>query len=182
MTPNRLPHSILEADDSPARTSARAVGRIAFVNVSAGGVPKLPVAEARLGPTGLAGDKQRNHHIHGGPTRALCLYSMELVEALRREGHPIAPGSTGENITLEGIDWRMVAPGVRLALGETEIEITSFTSPCGQIRRSFSDYDSRRIWQGEYPGWSRAYARVIVEGVIHTGDVARILDAQAPTE
>ena len=37
-----------------------------------------------------------------------------------------------------------------------------------------------RIWQIEYPGWSRVYARVISEGVIRSGDDARILGAQPP--
>jgi MOSC domain-containing protein YiiM len=182
MPPNRLPDPVLDADLSPARATARTVGRIVSVNVSAGGVPKLPVAAARLGPTGLEGDKQRNYRYHGGPLRALCIYSLERIHALQREGHPIVPGSAGENITLEGIDWLLLVPGVRLALGETEVEITSYTSPCGEIRRSFSDYNSIRIWQGEHPGWSRVYARVIEEGMIRAGDAARILYAQAPTE
>jgi MOSC domain-containing protein YiiM len=182
MLPNRLPDPVLDADLSPARATARAAGRIVYVNVSAGGVPKLPVTEARLGPSGLEGDRQRNRRFHGGPLRALCIYSLERIHALQREGHPIAPGSTGENITLEGIDWPLLVPGVRLALGETEVEITTYTSPCGVIRHSFSDYNSVRIWQGEHPGWSRVYARVIREGVIRAGDAARILYAQARTE
>jgi MOSC domain-containing protein YiiM len=182
MPPNRSPDPVLDADLSPARITARVAGRVAYVNVSAGGVPKLPVAEARLGPTGLEGDKQRNRRYHGGPTRALCIYSLECIHALQREGHPIVPGSAGENITLEGIDWTLLAPGVRLALGEAEVEITTYTSPCGVIRRSFSNYNSIRIWQGEHPGWSRVYGRVIREGVIRSGDAARILYAQALTE
>jgi MOSC domain-containing protein YiiM len=182
MSPNRLPDPVLEADPSPARTTARTEGRIVSLNISAGGVPKLPVTEARLGPTGLEGDRQRNRRYHGGPTRALCIYSLERIHALQREGHPIVPGSAGENITIEGIDWPLLVPGVRLALGETEVEITTYTSPCGVIRHSFSDYNSVRIWQGEHPGWSRVYARVITEGVIRAGDAARILREPATTE
>jgi MOSC domain-containing protein YiiM len=64
----------------------------------------------------------------------------------------------------------------------TEVEITTYTSPCGVIRRSFSDYNSIRIWQSEHPGWSRVYARVITEGVIRTGDAARILHDPATME
>ena len=127
------------------------------------------------------GDRQRNRS-HGGPTRALCLYALERIQALRDEGHPIVPGSTGENLTLEGIDWPLLAPGVRLALGEAEIEITTYTMPCGVIRRSFSDYSSQRISQDEHPGWSRVYARVITEGTIRVGDTARILPATRSVE
>ncbi|MEP7064748.1 MAG: MOSC domain-containing protein [Gemmatimonadota bacterium] len=182
MPPNRLSDLVLNAHSSPRRTGALAAGRVVFVNVSAGGVPKLPVSEARLGPHGLGGDSQRQRRIHGGPTRALCLYSLEHIRALQSEGHPIAPGSTGENITLEGIDWMQLVPGAGLALGEAVVEITSYTEPCGQIRRSFRHGDSRRIDQDEHPGWSRVYARVITPGVIHTGDAARVLRAHAAAE
>jgi MOSC domain-containing protein YiiM len=165
----------LDASTSPMRTHARAAGRIASLNVSAGGVPKLPVSEARLGVTGLAGDRQRNKRIHGGPMRALCLYSLERIVALQGEGHPIAPGSAGENVTLEEIEWTLIVPSVRLALGDAEIEITAFTEPCRVIRHSFNREDSRRIGQDVHPGWSRVYARVLVEGTLRVGDDARIL-------
>lgn len=151
------------------------------MNVSAGGVPKFPIHEAQLGARGLVGDTQRNRS-HGGPTRALCLYSLECIQALQNEGHPIVPGSTGENLTLEGIDWTQLAPGLRLALGDAEVEITAYTMPCGVIRRSFSDDNSQRISQSEHPGWSRVYAKVITEGTLRVGDAARILAATRSAE
>lgn len=177
MTPLDLFDADLASDALPARTSFRGRGRIASLNVSAGGVPKLPVSEARLSASGLEGDRHSNKRLHGGPMRALCLYSLERILALQKEGHPIVPGSAGENVTLEGIDWSMVVPGVRLALGDAEIEITSFTEPCGVIRRSFSDYSPFRISQDEYPGWSRVYARVIADGTLRVGDDVRMLPA-----
>ncbi len=175
--PIGLHDPVLDVDPSPARAAARTTGRVVSLNVSAGGVPKRPVREARLGATGLEGDEQRNRRNHGGPLRALCLYSLERIHALQVEGHPIVPGSTGENVTLDGLDWPLLVPGVRLALGEAEVELTSYTMPCGVIRRSFSDYSSMRIWQDEHPGWSRVYARVITEGTLRVGDAARILPA-----
>ena len=56
------------------------------INVSQGGVPKLPVLEAAVGELGLEGDAVANPDIHGGPERAVCLYSLELIEALVAEG------------------------------------------------------------------------------------------------
>ena len=50
----------------------------------------------------------------GGPLAALCLYSLEVIQALQAEGHSIFPGSVGENITLSHLDWSRVTPGVRL--------------------------------------------------------------------
>jgi MOSC domain-containing protein YiiM len=165
----------LDTSDTPVRTRARGAGRIASLNVSPGGVPKLPVSEARLSATGLAGDKQRNKRIHGGPMRALCLFSLERIVALQGEGHPIVPGSAGENVTLEGIDWELIVPGVRLALGDAQIEITAYTEPCRVIRHSFSDEEPWRVGQDAHPGWSRVYARVLVEGMLRVGDDAHVL-------
>jgi MOSC domain-containing protein YiiM len=88
--------------------------RVVQVNVNPeGGVPKLPVSEAFVGVYGVQGDLQRDVFFHGGPLRAVCLYSLELIEALQAEGHPITPGSTGENLTLSGLDWDWLAPAVR---------------------------------------------------------------------
>ena len=65
------------------------------INVSDGGVPKKPIREAKLTERGVEGDRQRNLKVHGGPDRAVCLYSLELLERLQGEGHPIHAGSSG---------------------------------------------------------------------------------------
>src|SRR5262245_15786695 len=101
-------------------------GSIVQVNISPGGVPKLPILEARVDQNGLAGDDHEDKVHHGGPDRAVCLFAIERIEALAAEGHPIGPGSTGENVTTRGIDWDQVVPGARLRLGDQlVIEITS---------------------------------------------------------
>ena len=59
--------------------------------------------------------QDRKHH--GGPDRAVCLYSLERILALQEEGHPIYPGAAGENLTLTGLDWEALQPGMTLRLG-----------------------------------------------------------------
>src|SRR4051812_40141539 len=98
-------------------------GRIASLNRSNGGVPKAAVTEARITAIGMDGDRQNNLKHHGGPDRALCLYSMDLIEALQAEGHPIVPGATGENVTVRQLDWRAVRPGARLQIGALTLDI-----------------------------------------------------------
>ena len=144
--------------------------RVASLNRSGGGVPKVPVPEARVTRDGLEGDRQRNLKHHGGPARALCLYSLERIEALRAEGHPIVPGTVGENVTIEGLEWSLVVPGARMRLGNVIAEITAYTVPCRTIRHAFRDRRSDRIAHDFYPGWSRVYARVLREGVMRVGD------------
>lgn len=148
------------------------------MNVSRGGVPKLAVPEARLTPLGFDGDGVRHPRIHGGPQRAVCIYAQERLDALRAEGHPVFPGALGENLTLDGLDWERVVPGVRLALGaEAVVEVASFTTPCRTIAPYFTGGEFDRVHQDKFPGWSRVYARVVREGVVREGDEARLLPA-----
>ncbi len=151
-------------------------GYIFQLNCSDGGVPKRPVREAQLTSTGLACDKQAKRKIHGGPERALCLYALERIAELQDEGHPIFPGSVGENVTVVGVDWKTLEPGSRLALGdEVIIEISSYTAPCSTIGASFIGGKFKRISQKQHPGDSRLYARVIQTGRLETGQRVHVL-------
>ena len=151
-------------------------GKIHQLNCSQGGVPKTPVPDAVLTETGLAGDRVANPTFHGGPERALCLFPLELIRQLQSEGHPIFPGAVGENVTVEGLDWPRLAPGSRLALGdEVVVEISSYTTPCGTIRKSFAAGDYARISQKTHPGESRLYARVVRTGRLAVGQSVRLL-------
>ena len=146
------------------------------VNVSPGGLPKLAVQKAWVSFSGLEGDSQRNRVVHGGPDRALCLYAKEKLDALQQEGHAIAPGSSGENLTIAGLAWDRIQPGDRLHIGkDVRIDVTSYCVPCRQNARWFVDGNYRRISQDHHPGWSRLYARVVVEGWVHQGDRVRVV-------
>jgi MOSC domain-containing protein YiiM len=145
-------------------------GILHAINVSNGGVPKLPRDWARVSASGVEGDRQEDRRFHGGPDRAVCLYSLDLIEALQGEGHPIVPGSIGENLTLHGLDWTEVRPEARVEIGEVVLEVTRATSPCQKIAASFTDGDFTRVSQKVYPGWSRFYARVVREGLVSVGD------------
>ena len=139
-------------------------------------MPKHPVETAEVTVGGVAGDAQREREFHGGPDRALCIFSMELIRTLQAEGHPIAPGQIGENLTVEGLDWDKVAPGARLLLGEDVlVEVTRYTSPCASIRTSFRGGEYARVSQKRHPGASRVYARVLRTGAIRRGDPVRLL-------
>lgn len=158
-----------------------ASGTVHQINVAAtGGVPKLAIESTRIEIDHVAGDVQRHLKFHGGPTRAVCLYSLERLMALRGEGHDISPGVTGENLTLCGIDWDGISPGVRLAIGdEVELEITAYTVPCQQIAPYFAGRDFKRMSQPDFPGWARVYAKVIRTGIVRRGDPAAVIRAIA---
>jgi len=150
-------------------------GVVASLNRSDGGVPKLAVDRVRVTVTGMDGDRQRNLKHHGGPDRALCLYSADLIDQLRQEGHPIFAGSIGENVTIAGLDWQLLVPGAAVAIGPIEVELTAFAVPCRNIRPSFKWGRSSRVSPRTHPGEARLYARVRTEGIVTVGDPVSIL-------
>jgi MOSC domain-containing protein YiiM len=140
------------------------------INVSNGGVPKTPRTMAIVRTTGLDGDRQRDRRFHGGPDRAVCLYSLDLIRALQGEGHPIEPGSIGENLTLAGVPWDEMRPGRRVDIGDVSLELTSYASPCRNIAGSFLRGEIVHVSAKARPGWGRLYARVLKEGTLAVGD------------
>ena len=154
---------------------AGAEGKVEAINTSRGGVPKTAVLEAWVTTEGLAGDVQRDLRYHGGPERAVSIYSLDLIAALQREGHPIAPGTAGENLTVSGVDWNLLVPGCELQIADVRLAVTRYASPCEKIERSFKDRDFTRISQKVHPGWSRVYTRVVGGGTIRRGDLVRLL-------
>jgi MOSC domain-containing protein YiiM len=146
-------------------------GRIFQISLSDGGLPKLARQLAEVVPLGLVGDRQEETDVHGGPDRALCLYSLERILALQAEAHPIFTGAMGENLTLSGIAWELMVPGARLRLGGTVVvELTRYTTPCNNLIPYFIDGDYSRVAQKRCPGWSRLYARVLQVGRVQVGD------------
>jgi MOSC domain-containing protein YiiM len=152
-------------------------GIVVRINVAAeGGVPKRPVVAALLTTHGVAGDRQLDLRHHGGPDRAVCLFGQERIDALVAEGHPIYPGSTGENLTIAGLAWDQLRAGERLAIGEVAVlEISGPAPPCDTIAACFVDGEFKRISEKLHPGWSRLYARVLVEGLVREGAAVRRL-------
>jgi len=151
------------------------VGRIGSINVSGGGLPKRPVAEADVTTEGVEGDWQSDRRYHGGPDRAVVIFSAERIAALQAEGHPIGTGTTGENLTLSGLDWTDVVPGARLEIGEVRLEVTKYTAPCLKIAPAFTGRDIARLAQKSRPGWSRVCARVLAPGHVRVGDTVRLV-------
>nr|MBA2380846.1 MOSC domain-containing protein [Chloroflexota bacterium] len=153
-------------------------GRVLHVNISPGGVPKLPVEGAWVGRQGFDGDAHDHDDLHGGPHRAVCLFATEAIERVRADGHlGVGPGSVGENLTTEGIELSLLEVGTRLAIGEEVVlEISGPTNPCDVIKGAFTRGKSGRISILLHPEDSRMYTRVIHDGTVRPGDAIRILE------
>lgn len=160
----------------------RQTGSVVQVSTSDGGVPKRPVPRAQVRAGGLAGDRQATRRHHGRPWQALCLWSAEVVDGLAAQGHPIGYGCAGENLTLGGLDWRQVRPGVRMRIGTALVETTSYAVPCAKNARWFADGDPMRIGHRRRPGTSRIYARVLEDGVVTAGDPVVVEPGPVPAQ
>jgi len=148
-------------------------GVVNSVNVRGeGGVPKLPVRAATLRLDGIEGDynRFRTERRNGDPKRAICIFSLERIHDLQREGHPIEIGTTGENLTIEGLDWPALEVGMKFKVGGATIELSEPCAPCNVIRESFKEHKFSRIDHSLEMGWSRWLASVISEGVVSAGD------------
>lgn len=166
-------------------------GKITQVSVSKGGLPKLAIPEAWAGPLGLEGDVQKYTKYHGGPTKALLLVSSEDVAALAAQGYPVGPGALGENLTVEGLDFRQLRTGQRFLAGGAVIELTTLRQPCqaldpynasGGAPIQSRMFDAKcKTGDAMSPRWAVGgfYAAVVHPGLIRTGDTIALADQKA---
>jgi hypothetical protein len=154
--------------------SLRHVGTIAGQYFARG---RAQAARARSGEASRASPatgsaRPRNHGGRNAPSAS----TPPNDRRLRAEGHPIAPGTTGEisprASTGTGEGRRPPSPGADVLL-----EVTRPTSPCTNIAGSFAKGDFVRISEKVNPGWSRVYARVITGGTVRPGDTIALEDA-----
>ena len=138
-------------------------GTLAQLSVSSGGMPKRPIAEGNVTCEGVEGDWQKNGKYHGGPNRAVCIYSEELYAWLREKGVDVGNGDIGENFTTRGIDLQKLLKGTRLRVGECVVEITDVRVPCHQLKKWDADLPELTVGRS---GW---VAKVVKEGVVRAG-------------
>jgi|TARA_B100000287_G_scaffold248710_1_gene233824 MOSC domain-containing protein YiiM len=139
------------------------MGQVLGIFVSDGGVPKLAVESAEITASGLLGDKQADKKHHGGEMKAVCVLENEILTKLQSEGHPIMPGTTGENLLVEGFN---LGIGTIFTVGDSELEVVSAATPCKTIEASFIDGYFNRLSHKKYPGETRWYCRVIRAGTV----------------
>jgi MOSC domain-containing protein YiiM len=151
-----------------SKASAKLEGNVLAVCLGPGGIPKRPVASAVVGELGLEGDKHVFRY-HGGPDRAVCLFSMEDYRALQADGvKATPPGAFGENVLTEGLDYARLRPGDRLELGdEVVLEIHDVREPCKTLRPLDARFPNLMLGRS---GW---LCRVVRGGILRPGTTIR---------
>lgn len=133
-----------------------------------------------LGYEGFRGDEQADRRYHGGPEKAVCVYSAEHYpgwsEALEIPDLP--HGAFGENLTLEGLLESDACIGDRYSLGEAEVQVSQPRQPCWKLARRWHVKDlAARVEQNGRTGF---YFRVIRHGHVQAGDSVTLLDRPYP--
>ena len=182
LDPHALRHALREMwavlaalteNDATSPTIA-AQGVVAGLFLSDGGVPKTAVDRVDIGWRGVLGDRQASRAHHGRPWQAVCLWSADVVADLAQAGHPIRPGSAGENVSIRGLDWSAARPGARMSFGTVTLAVAAYAIPCSKNARWFADGDYERM-SHERSDRSRLYARVLQPGRVGLGDTVRIV-------
>lgn len=90
------------------------------------GVQKHLITEANIVcDWGIEGDA------HGGKWhRQISLLSKEKVDAFKAKGADIHPGSFGENLIVEGVDFSSMPVGTRFVIGDVVLEMTQIGKEC----------------------------------------------------
>lgn len=133
-------------------------------------IKKEPVdGQIWAGREGLSGDHQYDRRHHGGPERALLMYSADHYPRWRAEWgrKDVGPGAFGENLTVSGLTEDTACIGDIYRIGEVRIEVSSPRTPCMNLARRHALPDLvKTIVQNHRSGW---YLRVLQEGWLEAG-------------
>ena len=129
------------------------------------GVQKHLITEANIVcDWGIEGDA------HGGKWhRQISLLSKEKVDAFKAKGADIHPGSFGENLIVEGIDFSSMPVGTRFVIGDVVLEMTQIGKQC------HSHCEIYKIMGECIMPKEGVFAKVIQGGTIRTGDELTII-------
>lgn len=132
------------------------------------GIAKQAVASPALAlsTTNLAGDRQADLTVHGGPDKAVYAYPASHYPAWRDDGFVVDLGGLGENVTLAGVDEHAVLLGDVWRWGDALLQVSQPRAPCYKLalHAGRKDVGPRMIATGRC-GW---YFRVQRTGTVPT--------------
>lgn len=139
---------------------------IAVCTSPAKGTQKTNVGEALfIEDFGLEGDA------HAGKWhRQVSLLSYNKIEEFRKRGAEVADGAFGENLVVEGFDFRTLPVGTRFCCNDVILEMTQIGKECHHGCEIF-----QKMGECIMPR-EGVFAKVIRGGRIHTGDNMEIMD------
>lgn len=109
------------------------------------------------------------HDAHAGDWhRQVSLLSYEKIEEFKEKGAPVENGSFGENLVVEGFDFKKLPVGTKLRCNEVLLELTQIGKECHsgcEIYKIMGDCIMPR---------EGVFAKVLHGGMICVGDVMMV--------
>ena len=105
------------------------------------GIFKYPIlGRVTLSQTNLQGDGQADLKVHGGPDKAVCVYSADHYPLWRQQlgVEECGPGWFGENFSVEGQSETQVAVGDTYQIGTAVVQISQPRAPCWKLGRRWN--------------------------------------------
>ncbi len=147
------------------------MGKVRAICVSdVRGIQKETISSAYFAVEhGIQGDAHA-----GSWHRQVSLLSQDKIDAFNEKGAAVAPGAFGENLVVEGFDFRALPVGTLLRCGEVLLEMTQIGKECHshcQIYQKMGDCIMPR---------EGVFARVLSPGTITVGDEMTLPTRTAP--
>lgn len=101
--------------------------------------------------------------------RQVSLLSHDKIEAFRARGAEVADGAFGENLVVEGIDFKTLPIGTRFQCNDVILELTQIGKECHHGCEIF-----QKMGECIMPK-EGVFTKVIKGGVIETGDILNII-------
>lgn len=101
--------------------------------------------------------------------RQVSLLSHDKIEAFRARGAEVADGAFGENLVVEGIDFKTLPIGTRFQCNDVILELTQIGKECHHGCEIF-----QKMGECIMPK-EGVFTKVIKGGVIKTGDILNII-------
>jgi MOSC domain-containing protein YiiM len=140
------------------------------------GIFKSPVdGPVALREHNLDGDRQADLSVHGGPTKAVYVYSAQHYTYWRQElpDVELGWGHFGENFTVDGMDEESINIGDEFTVGTARVVVTEPRMPCFKLSIRFGRTDIvKRFLQSQRSGF---YVGVVEEGQVQAGDALELL-------
>lgn len=131
------------------------------------GTPKKDVGRAKIIEYfGLENDA------HAGTVREVSLLSLEKVEEFKKNGAEVSPGDFGENLLIEGFDFKTFPVGTRFKCNDVILEIIQIGKKCHSAC-TVTQRTGKCIMPQE-----GVFAHVVHGGTVSAGDEIELLEGR----
>ena len=133
-----------------------------------------------VGTNNIEGDEQADLSVHGGPDKAICVYSADHFAGWSRLlGSDCGPGAFGENFSVSGMTENTVCLGDVYRIGTAVVQVSQPRGPCWKLGRRWGRLDlPRLVLKSGRTGW---YFRVLTPGAVSAGQELTLVERPCPS-